>query len=117
MASFAYTARDAQGKTMRDVISAASRKEALRVLMARGLQPLELKESTNAGVPIPLHQPAARIVERQPVARDLLPFLKALTELTSSGLSPGEEVRLLANRMKEPRLRTLCGRLWDRLKE
>ena len=117
MASFAYTARDAQGKTMRDVISAASRKEALRVLMARGLQPLELKESTNAGVPIPLHQPAARIVERQPVARDLLPFLKALTELTSSGLSPGEAVRLLANRMKEPRLRTLCGRLWDRLKE
>jgi general secretion pathway protein F len=117
MASFAYTARDAQGKTMRDVISAASRKEALRVLMARGLQPLELKESTNAGVPIPLHQPAARIVERQPVARDLLPFLKALTELTSSGLSPGEAVRLLANRMKEPRLRTLCGRLWARLKE
>ncbi|MCF7689871.1 MAG: type II secretion system F family protein [Cephaloticoccus sp.] len=117
MASFAYTARDAQGKTMRDAVTAATRKEALRMLAARGLQPLELKEKSGASATARAGAILRGRRDRQPLAKDLLPFLQALTELTSSGLSPGEAVRLLANRMKEPRLRTLCGLLWDGLKE
>ncbi len=117
MASFDYTARDAQEVTVHDVITAANRKEALRLLTARGLQPLELTESATSGPAIRAETQLSMTRDRPPLARDLLPFLQALTELTSSGLSPGEAVRLLANRMKEPRLRALCGMLWDRLKE
>jgi general secretion pathway protein F len=46
-----------------------------------------------------------------------LPFLESLHDLTSSGLSAGEAVRLLSMRIKEPRLRTLCEGLWARLGE
>jgi type II secretory pathway component PulF len=117
MAAFAYTARDAAGKTVSATVTAESRKQALRLLATRGLQVLNLAESS-AGTAVSLHgSRVGAISQRAPLARDLLPFLQALTELTTSGLSPGEAVRLLANRMKEPRLRTLCGLLWDSLKE
>ena len=36
-----------------------------------------------------------------------LPFLEALHDLTTSGLSAGEAVRLLSVRLKEPALRAL----------
>ncbi|HNC23074.1 MAG TPA: type II secretion system F family protein, partial [Opitutaceae bacterium] len=46
-----------------------------------------------------------------------LPFLEALRDLLTSGLSAGEAVRLLSIRIKEPGLRTLCVGLWERLSE
>jgi type II secretory pathway component PulF len=46
-----------------------------------------------------------------------LPFLEALHDLTTSGMSAGEAVRLLAMRIKEPSLRTLCSGLWESLSE
>lgn len=63
--------------------------------------------------------PAAR---RRPSAqapgrRERLPFLTALEDLTSSGLSAGEAVRLLSIRVKEPRLRALSAGLWERIGE
>lgn len=35
----------------------------------------------------------------------------------TSGLSAGEAVRLLSVRIKEPRLRSLCAGLWERISE
>lgn len=118
MASFAYTAREAGGKTVRAVISAGSRKEALRILAARQLQPLHLEETSGAGAATaaPVEQ-AVATPGRPPGARDLLPFLQALSELTSSGLSAGEAVRLLAMRLKAKRLRGLSMTVWSLLKE
>ena len=46
-----------------------------------------------------------------------LPFLQALSDLTGSGLSAGEAVRLLSQRIQEPALRALCQGLWERLSE
>lgn len=120
MASFAYTAREAGGKTVRAVISAGSRKEALRILAARQLQPLQLEETGTAGATTTspsLIERSRPTAVRQPGSRDLLPFLQALSELTSSGLSAGEAVRLLALRLKAKRLRTLSTTVWDLLKE
>lgn len=114
MPRFNYTARDPSGTQVSDSVEAASRKVALRILASRQLQPIDLSEvdlavskKTTAGVP---RQAAPR-------ARDLLPFFTALTELTASGMSPGEAVRLLAMRVKEPRLKTLCTTIWEDLKE
>ncbi|MCB1103638.1 MAG: type II secretion system F family protein [Opitutaceae bacterium] len=121
MPEFAYTARDAQGKSVRDTVNAASRREALRLLAARGLQPVSLNERTTAKTAAtPSHAPTSgspASTKATPRADDLLPFLQSLSELTSSGMSPGEAVRLLANRIKEARLRTLCVIIWDGLKE
>lgn len=114
MPSFDYTARDADGKKVRDVVSAATRKDALRSLIARNLQPIELTEG-HAVKKSPSSKGRARQV--QPASRDLLPFFTALTELTNSGLSPGEAVRLLAMRLKAPRLKVLCTAIWEDLKE
>jgi type II secretory pathway component PulF len=49
--------------------------------------------------------------------RERLPFLESLVDLTTSGLSAGESVRLLSTRIKEPRMRLLCGLLWEQLSE
>jgi type II secretory pathway component PulF len=52
-----------------------------------------------------------------PRRADRLPFLESLHDLTSSGLSAGEAVRLLSIRIREPRQRMLCEGLWGRLSE
>jgi type II secretory pathway component PulF len=56
-------------------------------------------------------------VDAAPRRAERLPFLESLHDLTSSGLSAGEAVRLLSIRIKEPRQRTLCEGLWARLSE
>ncbi len=115
MPSFAYTARNADGQTVSAVLDAPSRREAARVLAARGLQPISLAEASEAnggGTPR-----AARRSTRAFGADLQLPFLQALADLTGSGMPAGEAVRLLGRRLQEPRLRALCGFLWERLSE
>jgi len=119
MAWFKYTARDAGGQAKWGAIDAPSRRDALRSLTARGLKPLDLKAETD-----PLPDPAVRgqAHAARPAAarwsvRDRLPFLEALAQLVGSGMSAGEAVRLLAARLREPRLRSLAAGLWDRLSE
>lgn len=124
MPRFTYTARDRAGKNVADSLEAPSRRDALRLLSARGLQVLSATEATvessrkkvraGAGTPAPKIVASGRI----PLDRKLrLPFLEALNDLTTSGMSAGEAVRLLALRIKEPALRALCGSLWERLSE
>lgn len=54
---------------------------------------------------------------KDPSRRERLPFLIALEDLTSSGLSAGEAIRLLSIRVKEPQLRALSSGLWERIGE
>ena len=53
MPRFAYTARDPAGQSVSAVLEASTRKEALRLLAVRGLTPLRLSESADAGKRIP----------------------------------------------------------------
>jgi type II secretory pathway component PulF len=89
------------------------------MLGARGLQVAAIREDGAAG-----REGKAAARDRngrrrtvQPLRRERLPFLEALHDLMSSGLSAGESVRLLSQRIKEPALRTLCVGLWERLSE
>lgn len=136
MPRFSFTARDRAGQSVASTIDASSRKDALRLLAARGLQPLQVDE-TVAAKPAPAKRkavsdagtarpPGAAGGAGRPKAprgavkltrRERLPFLNALVDLISSGLSAGEAVRLLALRIQEPALRMLCNGLWDRLSE
>ena len=124
MPRFAYTARDRAGKTVAADLDAPSRKDALRILAARGLQVAAVNESAGATTAKPAAKsaPAAPRVSRRAAAQaprrqECLPFLEALYDLATSGLSAGEAVRLLSVRIKEPRLRTLSTSLWEQISE
>ena len=136
MPRYSYTARDRTGASSSSSIEAPSRKDALRLLSARGLTPLRIDEETAAERKSPKvgrAQPRAVSVDSQPSTpataarrtgasgklsrRERLPFLTALEDLTSSGLSAGEAIRLLSVRIKEPQLRALSGGLWERIGE
>ncbi len=115
MPRFAYTARDATGRTVRDAFEAPARRDAMRILAARGLQVVELTDSS-----APAARPSAASSARAPArlsSAERLPFLKALSDLITSGMPAGESVRLLSVRIKAPRLRALCTGLWEKLGE
>ena len=126
MARFAYTARDRAGQTLTAELDAPSRRDALRLLSARGLQVAAVSEIVAAGKPgrkppeakgapaaVSTRGPAAAAPRRE----ECLSFLESLHDLLTSGLSAGEAVRLLSVRIKEPRLRTLCAGLWEQISE
>ena len=137
MARFAYSARDRAGKFLSAELDAPSRKDALRLLSARGLQVAQVTElqagpaprksagkaspsSSSAAAPAQVSRPtraSTRLNAQAPRRAERLPFLEALHDLTGSGLSAGEAVRLLSTRIKEPRLRTLCAGVWERISE
>lgn len=136
MARFTYTARDHSGASTSSTIEAPSRKEALRLLAARGLSPVRVdEEGASPARKAPATKSRIRSAEAERQARELpnaarrrpsakdpsrrerLPFLVALEDLTSSGLSAGEAIRLLSIRVKEPQLRNLAGGLWERIGE
>ncbi len=123
MPRFAYSVRDAAGRTATDELTAPSRKDALRLLSARGLQPLQLDELNASGRPAAAAKDTASPLSFLSGPSDefsrssFLPFLQALAELTGSGLSAGEAVRLLAKRLKDRSLRGLSAAVWERLSE
>jgi type II secretory pathway component PulF len=137
MPRFAYTARDRSGQSVSAALEAPSRKEALRLLAVRGLTPVSISEAdTRAEGPksradgrkgplaaaksAGLRSSAVGLWSARgatPSRRQRLPFLQALSDLTGSGLSAGEAVRLLSQRIQEPALRALCQGLWERLSE
>ncbi len=133
MPRFAYNARDRAGAAVSAILEAPSRKDALRLLAARGLQVTHVAEAgaakktaaaneADAGSPRLLsrlrgRRSAAGAATIRLARKHRLPFLQTLFDLTSSGLSAGEAVRLLSQRLKEPALRFLCAGLWERLSE
>ena len=125
MPRFTYTARDRAGSAVSAELDAPSRKDALRLLAARGLQASAVAE---AAAPVPKARngkaksaaPASASVPRGAVLlsrKQRLPFLEALHDLLTSGMSAGEAVRLLSVRIKEPGLRTLSSALWTQISE
>lgn len=134
MPNFAYSAKDRNGKAVAAELEAPSRKDALRRLQARGLKPLKLTEraasksrpkktanKTKAAKPkagaTPLFASSKSPKAAKFAGKHRLPFLQALHDLTSSGLSAGEAIRLLSQRIKEPTLRGLSTEVWDKLSE
>jgi len=132
MPRFAYNARDHAGAAVSATLDAPSRRDALRLLAARGLQVTNVAEEaavrkTASGKKTAAasarstvaHAPgsAPNTAKANLTRKQRLPFLQALHDLTSSGLSAGESVRLLSVRLQEPALRALCAGLWTRLSE
>jgi type II secretory pathway component PulF len=130
MPRFSYKARDSAGQAVESSLEAPSRKDAVRLLSARGLSVAAVAEAPAgpaqkpaaarraAKAPAPAADPVPGLRgDLAPRRSDRLPFLEALHDLTTSGLSAGEAVRLLSIRIREPRQRILCEGLWARLSE
>lgn len=115
MTAFAYTARDHTGHAREGSVEAPSRRDALRVLTARGLRPLSVTEAGGRTAAGAISAPAARAGQWS--RRQRLPFLQALSRLVGGGLSAGEAVRLLALRLQEPPLKSLAAALWEQLSQ
>jgi type II secretory pathway component PulF len=110
MPAFAYSARAADGAAESGTLEAAGRREALASLRSRGLRVSELRE---AGT-----DPVRRVADAPAPDTSLrLPFLEALDDLVRGGLSAGEAVRLLSQRLQSGPLRALCAHVWAKLGE
>ena len=104
MPRFAYKARDPGGNAVESTIDAPTRRDALRMLAARGLGVSSVSESGGAA---PARKPGGQAPEARgepapdsgvrsealPRKAERLPFLESLHDLTSSGLSEGEDMR------------------------
>jgi len=130
MPRFTYTAKDRAGSSVSATVDAPSRKDVLRMISARGLQPVQIEEAVSTRPNAGRKSSAAKTAEADARAlaarrmkdvkltrKERLSFLQALEDLISSGLSAGEAVRLLSVRIQEPALRQLCINLWERLSE
>ena len=116
MPRFLYTARAAgSAASTAGTLDAFSRREALHLLQARGLQVVQLDEEGAAIRPIAGASQPVQV--KRLTTKQRLPFLEALVDLVNAGLSAGEAVRLLAVRLQEPKLKALCAALWARLGE
>src|SRR4051812_11033905 len=114
MPRFAYTARRPAGDIERGAIEAASRRDAARQLSGGGLRPLELAEADTR------KDEKENIFSSGPVRwtrRHRLPFLSALSRLVAGGMSAGEAVRMLAQRLRDPALKGLSEALWEQLSQ
>lgn len=114
MPGFAYTAREPGGPTVHGRVEAATRREALRLVSARGLRPLSVEET---GKPATAAPPGDNVRPAAWSSHHRLPFIQALSRLVDGGLSASEAVRLLALRLKEPPLRALATTLWQQLSQ
>jgi general secretion pathway protein F len=117
MPRFTYSARDRAGKSVADTLEAPNRKDALRLLTARGLQVSAVNETVTAQEKAFRRSTANGTRGLVLSKKQLLPFLEAMQDLVTSGMSAGEAVRLLSLRVQEPGLRSLSVGLWERLSE
>jgi type II secretory pathway component PulF len=117
MPRYTYTARSSDGQTVSDGLDAPTRRDAARLLASRGLQPFNLQEVGGSSAASRSTQSLIHSSSRALTAELQLPFLQSLSELVGSGLPAGEALRLLSQRLQEPRQRALCGRLWEKLSE
>jgi type II secretory pathway component PulF len=115
MPRYTYSARAPGSPAANGKLDALSRREALHILQARGLQVVRLDEE--GGPARPAAGSSDAVTASRLSTKERLPFLEALVDLVNAGLSAGEAVRLLGVRLQEPKLKALCASLWGRLGE
>lgn len=115
MAKFAYTARDASGKSVTGEIEAAERIQATRRLRSMGLRPTGIREAAAgkraAGGRAPKRS-AGAVADAQ-----IDVFLKMLLGLIKGGMAIGDGVRNLRDRAASARLKALASDVWARLSD
>lgn len=130
MPTFNYSARDSSGGLVKGAIDALNRKDAIRQISLKRLQPVSVGEAAAAAAGSDKPSLTERFFKKSEaetsssdkvtaaagLTRKLrLPFLRSLSELVASGMPVGDAIRLLSMRLKDPRLKQLSQALWDRI--
>ena len=129
MPSFDYKAISSSGETVSGVIEAPDRKQVVRKLFAQHYNPVSIEQSekdasaTARISSIDFYKTRTMgkvsgtfsvIYSKQKLA---LNFLQKLRELLISGLPMGDAVKLLSQRLSDPRQKELATTLWNSLSE
>jgi len=138
MPSFHYKALDPSGKSITGTLEAADRKQVLRKLHTMSVRPLSINElkgnkklrssgessvASSDGAPQKAQDDSTTISRRWSLPSFKskenvgLSFLKRLLDLHSSGMPLGDSVRLLNQRLSDPKLKFLAQSLWRELSE
>ena len=119
MAKFKYVAIDLKGKSLSGEIEADDSKKAKRLIRAEGVTPLKVTKiggSEKKGKPAPALSQIKKGDPSKPSSRKLgakgetigLNFLKRLMELHGSGMPVADAVKLLNQRLSDPKLKRFC---------
>ena len=128
MAKFKYVAIDLKGKSLSGEIEADDSKKAKRLIRAEGVTPLKVTKvggTEKKGKPTPALSPIKKGDSSKPGSRKLgakgetvgLDFLKRLMELHGSGMPVADAVKLLNQRLSDPKLKEVARFLWKELAE
>ncbi len=128
MPAFYYRGIDSSGKASSGTLEAVDRRQVIQKLRAQKIQPLEirLKKSGGRGKAQPedlgataeAKEPRASFTARfKSNSRLALPFFRKLYQLHNSGMSIGDAVSLMTQRMTDPGLKELCARIYKDLSE
>lgn len=124
--TFNYIAKNSAGENIVGALDAPDRRMAAQRLARRGLSPIrlslaegkELNESSDAQTALTAESHPAlqrkRAFGTHKIARS---FMEKLYSLLTSGLPAGDAIKLLSQRVGEPALRVLCGKIWRDLSE
>ncbi len=136
MPTFHYVAIDSRGRTIPGELEADSRGAVKTHLRGKGLTPLEVKSSSGKvakSVSNGKSRKAKASLEKASVAKEGssrrsfsfggskekvgLEFMKRLLELHGSGMPVADSVKLLNQRLSDPRQKEIAGVLWKELAE
>jgi len=141
MPHFQYTGTDSNGKRISDSLTAPDKRSAVRVLQQKRIAPVSIRETSAASFQkANLVTSKKKTPKTSPVSADLLAGLKKsksrkpegkihgneilglklakrLLELHSGGMSLGDAVFLLSQRLNEPRLKKITVVIWSHLRE
>ena len=137
MPTFSYRAVGKDGKSVSGSLEASDRKGVMRALAQQGLQPLSIETKQDAAAAAQeafdgshdfFGQKPEAEAEAAKGKRKLfnfsksdgtiaLSFLQNLLMLLQSGMTLGDSLRLLHNRVGDPKQKELAGALWKRISE
>lgn len=128
MPVFSYKALDRTGKSHQGELDAADRRAAVQRLAAQGMRPVQIEQKHHVAQTedvesetIDLFAHETKVQSRR-LARTsksvlVLQLLKRLLTLLSAGMSLGDATRLMQQRLSDPTLKELAGRIWRHLSE
>lgn len=124
MPLFAYKALAANGSVTNGEIDATDRPEALRILDKKGLQPVNLKETTaavsakkstvNAKAPRPKAEPKEAPLQTGPIKlkrAEVVLFTEELSDMLSAGLQLEPALKSMENRQELGNLKAVSSRI------
>ena len=128
MAKFKYVAIDLKGKSLAGEVEANDLKKAKQLIRAEGITPLKVTKvggSEKKSKPVSSMPLGKKNDPSKPGSRKLgakgeaigLDFLKRLMELHGSGMPVADSVKLLNQRLSDPKLKDVARFLWKELAE